>query len=639
MVDMKIKLYFLLLLLLVAMNGAVYKLTEINQQQRIDLVLQKNIKTLRTHYEIILSTQKLTAQSVYNSTLQLEGFINILSQANQANIQEKAVLREELKKLLDKKYEIMKLKGVLQYHFILPNNEVFLRMHKPSKFGDDLTEVREDIKYVNETKQPIVGFTQGRTAHGFRNTFPIFDKNDTHIGAMEVSFSSDSFQEYLTSISYIHSHFLVKKDIFDAKTWARDDLILKYQQSAEHPNYMITMTAQHTKEECIVQNKTKLAPVLNEIHDLEALGKPFAVYVEHEDSHIDVVSFLPIKNISSKVVAWLVSYEENDFINMTLKSGLIIRTVSFFLSLILIYFIIIQIRSKEKIKREHNLLNDVLSSTEDLIFVTNFKEVGFSNRRFKELLHIEYTSEYHEDILNIFVATDGYLHKGLLQEGESFVSLIQRTPEDDRIVSVVDKHFSIKAFKIDISKTNYQNEDDYLVTLTDITKIQEKQIKTEIKAYYDGLTGVYNRNKFDESIAHDIELCKRYETPFSMAILDIDKFKDFNDTYGHLIGDEILIMIARYVENSLRATDMFARWGGEEFVILFREVDVNKATKIVEKIRKNISELKHDSAGSVTVSFGLTEFKVYDTAETMFKRCDEALYKAKENGRNRVEVL
>lgn len=636
---MKIKLYFLLLLLLVVLNGVVYKLTEVNQQQRIDLVLKKNIKTLKTHYELLLRTQKITAQAAYNSTILSEDFINILSKANHANIHEKTILREELKKLLDKKYEILKLQGVLQYHFILPNNESFLRMHKPLKFGDDLTNIREDIKYVNRTKNMIIGFTQGRTAHGFRNTFPIFDKLNNHIGAMEVSFSSDSFQEYLTNISHIHSHFLVKKDIFNTKAWTRDDLLLKYQQSAEHPNYMITMTKQHNKEQCIDQNKIKLAPVLDKIIKMETLQKPFAIYVKHEENHIDVAAFIPIKNMSSQVVAWLVSYEENDFIKMTLKSGMTIRTISFFLSLILIYFILMQVRSKEKIQREHNLLNDVLSTTEDPIFVTNFKEVGFSNRRFKELLHIEHTQEYREDILNIFVAANGYLHKGLLQEGESFVSLIQRTQEDDRIVSIVDTHLSLKIFKIDISKTNYQNEDDYLVTLTDITKIQEKQIKTEMKAYYDGLTGVYNRNKFDESIAHDIELCKRCQTPLSMAILDIDKFKDFNDTYGHLIGDEILIMIARYVENSLRETDMFARWGGEEFVILLREVDVNKATKIVEKIRENISQLKHDTAGSVTVSFGLTEYKVHDTLETMFKRCDEALYKAKENGRNRVEVL
>ena len=580
---MKIKLYFLLLLLLVVLNGVVYKLTEVNQQQRIDLVLKKNIKTLKTHYELLLRTQKITAQAAYNSTILSEDFINILSKANHANIHEKTILREELKKLLDKKYEILKLQGVLQYHFILPNNESFLRMHKPLKFGDDLTNIREDIKYVNRTKNMIIGFTQGRTAHGFRNTFPIFDKLNNHIGAMEVSFSSDSFQEYLTNISHIHSHFLVKKDIFNTKAWTRDDLLLKYQQSAEHPNYMITMTKQHNKEQCIDQNKIKLAPVLDKIIKMETLQKPFAIYVKHEENHIDVAAFIPIKNMSSQVVAWLVSYEENDFIKMTLKSGMTIRTISFFLSLILIYFILMQVRSKEKIQREHNLLNDVLSTTEDPIFVTNFKEVGFSNRRFKELLHIEHTQEYREDILNIFVAANGYLHKGLLQEGESFVSLIQRTQEDDRIVSIVDTHLSLKIFKIDISKTNYQNEDDYLVTLTDITKIQEKQIKTEMKAYYDGLTGVYNRNKFDESIAHDIELCKRCQTPLSMAILDIDKFKDFNDTYGHLIGDEILIMIARYVENSLRETDMFARWGGEEFVILLREVDVNKATKIVEK--------------------------------------------------------
>ncbi|MEA3553264.1 MAG: phosphohydrolase, partial [Campylobacterota bacterium] len=116
-------------------------------------------------------------------------------------------LRDDLYKLLQKKYKRMLKKGVLQFHFVFPNNEVFLRFHKVSKYGDNLTNIRSDFKYTNETKKRVTGFAQGRTAHAFRNVYPLINNNDKHIGAMEISFSSDSLQENFTLISKMHTHF------------------------------------------------------------------------------------------------------------------------------------------------------------------------------------------------------------------------------------------------------------------------------------------------------------------------------------------------------------------------------------------------------------------------------------------------
>ncbi len=439
-----------------------------------------------------------------------------MSQAKNATKENKALLRDELQKLLASKYERGKEKGVLQYHFLLPNNESFLRMHKPGKFGDDLTNVRDDFEYVNRTKKPIRGFTQGRTAHGFRNTFPIFDKNNEHIGAMEISFSSDSFQWYLNNISHIHTHFLVDKHLFDAKTWARDDLVLKYSPSAENSNYMITLGDIHTKEKCIDENRVKLKPVREEIDSKVLLGKMFSLYVNHSD-HIDVVSFLPIKNLKDKTVAWLVSYEESPFIEMTLKSALAIKVVSLLVSILLIYFIVLQLRSKELMEQKNKLLNNILDATDNIMFITDFKDVSFSNNKFKSLLNVKDPQSFNEstqhNVFNMFITVDGYLHSGLLKENESPLSLLKRTPEDERIVTVLDKYFEAKAFKNSMSKTDFDN--DYLITLSDITKLREKQAVTEKKAYIDTLTGVYNRNKFNDILDEEIIRVKRYKYPLN----------------------------------------------------------------------------------------------------------------------------
>ncbi len=212
-----------------------------------------------------------------------------------------------------------------------------------------------------------------------------------------------------------------------------------------------------------------------------------------------------------------------------------------------------------------------------------------------------------------------------------------RTPEDERIVSILDRHLNPKSFKISISLTN--TNEKFLITLSDITVMQEKQEITHKKAYLDGLTQVPNRNSFDELFVEELYRVKTEHKKLSMAIIDIDNFKIFNDTHGHLVGDEVLIMMAQDINKHVRKTDIFARWGGEEFVILFIDANIEIAKIISEKLKDNIQKLEHKTAGNITVSFGITQFKEGDTMDSIFQRCDEALYVAKENGRNRIEVL
>ena len=644
---MKIKNIILLSLLFLIINIGVYALTYISSQTKIDIVLTDNLKTLKTHYKILLETQRTTSKAIYKTTINMSRVIEIVKEANSASKEKKAILRKELHEILRKKYEIIKEKGVLQYHFLLTNNVSFYRAHKPSKFGDDLTKIRADFEYTNRTKKPIRGFTQGRTAHGFRNTFPLFDKNNTHIGAIEISFSSDSFQWYLNNISGIHTHFIVDKHLFNTKAWKRDDLILKYKQSSEEKNYMLTLNTLHTQKTCIDENKIKLKPIRKTIEDKILLGETFSSYIK-DHNHILVISFLPIKNLSNKTVAWIVSYEKSPIIKSALLNAFVLRIATFFISILIIYLLIKQILSKQKLhktnedlKNQHKLLEDILNVTEDIMIITDFKDVKFLNDKFKDTLDIQNLNNFNKlknhNILSIFINTDGYLHEGLLKKGETFNSLIHRTHSKDKIVSILDKNAKQVSFKISIAKL--ENKNDYLVTLSDITKMKEHQIQTEVKAYTDTLTQVYNRTKFDEILEKEIENSKKYNSSFSIALIDIDKFKDFNDSYGHLIGDEVLISMAHVVNENVRGTDVFARWGGEEFVILFKNASLDISKRISEKLKDLIQKNEHKLAGKITASFGVTEYIDGDTMDKIFKRCDDALYIAKRNGRNRVESL
>ena len=155
----------------------------------------------------------------------------------------------------------------------------------------------------------------------------------------------------------------------------------------------------------------------------------------------------------------------------------------------------------------------------------------------------------------------------------------------------------------------------------------------------DQLTKLYNRLKIDEVFQLEISRAKRYNHSLSIILLDIDYFKLVNDEYGHNVGDETLISIAQILKNSIRDTDTVGRWGGEEFMILASETSIENAVLLADKIRKDIEQYEFNTIGHKTSSFGVSTYHVGDTQEMLVKKADDALYMAKNKGRNRVEYV
>lgn len=164
-------------------------------------------------------------------------------------------------------------------------------------------------------------------------------------------------------------------------------------------------------------------------------------------------------------------------------------------------------------------------------------------------------------------------------------------------------------------------------------KIRESEL--EYEANFDSLTKIYNRKMFNRIIKEKIVVARVEKKPFVLILLDIDHFKLVNDTYGHLVGDEVLQKISAVMKGHIRESDVLARWGGEEFVIIL-DVEINKGLEITENLRKVIEDTDFGVVKNLTSSFGVTEFKEEDKLDTMIKRADEALYVAKDTGRNKV---
>ena len=190
--------------------------------------------------------------------------------------------------------------------------------------------------------------------------------------------------------------------------------------------------------------------------------------------------------------------------------------------------------------------------------------------------------------------------------------------------SVIGGHISSLRRNLRISRTELEKS---------LTIIKEMSIR-------DDLTGVYNRRHLMELLEHEYHRISRGGAHFSVAMLDIDHFKSVNDTHGHLTGDEVLKAVSDVIRNSLRSADFCGRYGGEEFLLVMTQTNINGALLCAERIRSTIEQSRFTSLGpnfKVTVSLGVTEFTGKEDIPTMIARADKALYHAKESGRNRVE--
>lgn len=176
----------------------------------------------------------------------------------------------------------------------------------------------------------------------------------------------------------------------------------------------------------------------------------------------------------------------------------------------------------------------------------------------------------------------------------------------------------------------------------DVTELAIYEKKLSELARIDGLTGIFNRSHLETRLAAEIERHRRYRRPMSIMLLDVDHFKAVNDVHGHLAGDEVLRQLALLIGNHLRSADLLARYGGEEFVVLLPETDAPSAAGVAEKLRALVEccGFEHDGeAISITTSAGVASLDAgTGTPDEILKAADTALYRAKELGRNRVEV-
>ena len=285
------------------------------QQKENYLSVQTQLLTgqYQTQYKYL----KIMSHDIYTMYQDNEQLIELLTQAQTNDLSLRDKIHKKVYKLLKKRYKRLVRMGVKQLHFHLKDNTSFLRMHAPSKYGDDLTKIRETVAYTNKYLKPTEGFEVGKVAHGFRFVYPLFNKKKEHIGSMEVSFSSQQIMNYMNDKFMIKKHFIILKSEVDKKIdkKIRDEL---YEESAENSNYYVEKGANKKNELQELRIVIKKIKQSNDIAAKIAKNEAFSMYGSYNYNAI-VATFIPVSSfVDKKMIAYLIIYTESDYIDTLL---------------------------------------------------------------------------------------------------------------------------------------------------------------------------------------------------------------------------------------------------------------------------------------------------------------------------------
>jgi len=294
---------------------------------------------------------------------------------------------------------------------------------------------------------------------------------------------------------------------------------------------------------------------------------------------------------------------------------------------------------KEK-KLYESIVDDVAQMQDSMLAVYDEENRAiFYNKKLLTFIGykgLEYFLKKYKSLSSLFETNKGCYYPEKNYEIH-WVEEMKSIREDKRIVSIRPKNGNESYFFfVTISEKTQNNHT--IVTFSEITAIVKKKRQYEYDAHTDELTKIGNRTKFNVIFDTALKRHKKNQNNQSIILLDIDNFKEINDRFGHIVGDNVLKLFATLILKHIRSIDSFSRWGGEEFVLLLSDVTLDNAKMIAENLRKIIEAYDFGIDKKLTCSFGVSSAHYNDTKESLFGRVDKALYKAKNNGKNQVEV-
>ena len=275
-----------------------------------------------------------------------------MEKAGKASPQEQGLLREEFFQKLETPYKRIKNMGGYIFHFVLPDNRSFLRMHNPKRYGDDLSKIRKSYSYVHKNKKAIFAFENGELICAFRHIYPLFNNKKEYIGAFEISYATPILQENLLSINKMHNHIILKKDIFTKHLYYSIEEILGYYiQSIEAKDYLFGIDSHKNHNALKFWEEKLIKPIKDKIANKLTFHKEFSIYTKKDDE-IVVMSFLPIRSYQKEIQGYIVAYDKSENIKNLLVNNFVLNIAQFIALAGLFVFIYFLLKAKEFLKKE-----------------------------------------------------------------------------------------------------------------------------------------------------------------------------------------------------------------------------------------------------------------------------------------------
>lgn len=291
----------------------------------------------------------------------------------------------------------------------------------------------------------------------------------------------------------------------------------------------------------------------------------------------------------------------------------------------------------KRLELSYKNLEKLLDSQANIVILTNGEELKFANRKFFEFLNFENLEKFkekHKCICEFFIEDENFFHLKKIEEGANWLDEISLLEDSQRVVLIKNETKEL-AFSVSI---NQYDIDTMIVNFTDISETFNQKMILEKKILHDKLTNAYNREFFDQNYKKFISEYSSSNSKLAIAMLDIDHFKLVNDNYGHDIGDQVLIQFVDTLNKNSRKNDILVRWGGEEFILILQLDSQKYLEKKLEHLRKAIELESFPKINNITCSIGGTIYQDSENILKTIKRADEALYKAKAAGRNKVLI-
>ncbi|WP_373036512.1 diguanylate cyclase [Sulfurimonas sp.] len=345
---------------------------------------------------------------------------------------------------------------------------------------------------------------------------------------------------------------------------------------------------------------------------------------------------------------------EYDAVASSIKNrALILKVFVVFFLLSIILLIYKQLKQNEKLQSEVNrrtkeiestkqLLQQIIDTDASFIVLADGQNIIYANKTILEFTGyssiVEFKNSY-QYLSDMFDKIDN--NKDFIQtynNGVHWIEYLKKEQDSKNLKVRIQKNGEFRYFRPYAKEVRTDDRTLYLITFDEITNEYEKIKELEHMASTDPLTKLFNRSKLNDVLDKEMALSHAIASPLSIIFLDIDNFKLVNDTYGHDVGDKVLVDIAKIIKSVTRANDIAARWGGEEFMVTLQSTDAAIASILAEKLRVAVEEYTFAIVGRLTISLGVTEYRHNESEESFIKRVDKALYEAKEKGRNQVVV-